>query len=163
MPRRKASSQAGPAGKRPKASTSSSQEGESSNDNIPVMINAQNDANFSLPAVDDGPQPLRSVCDSLGLHLSVATKEKIHKGEFVNLGALIMPPGSAPPSISFAIARQGDNIVLGPQQNAKPPAINSIEEWTSAFMVYMSVYLEVHGSRAIQMLKYMDIIRSAAQ
>ena len=32
-----------------------------------------------------------------------------------------------------------------------------------AFLIYMSVYLEVHSSRAIQMLKYVDTVRSAAQ
>ncbi len=107
------------------------------------------------------PQPLRSLCDSLGLHLPATTKSKIHKGEFVNLGPLLLPPGTTPPSLSLAIVKQGDNRVLGPQET-KPPALESIEEWTSAFMVYMSVYLEVHSTRAIEMLKYMDTIRSAA-
>ena len=158
MPRRKSAATGAGQAKKARsdaaaASTAVVSEGESSN--------VREEANISLPA-EEGPQPLLSVCDSLGLHLSVAVKDKIQKGEFVNLGALILPPGSSPSSISFAIARQGDNIVLGPQ-TAKPPTVDSIEEWTSAFMVYMSVYLEVHGSRAIEMLKYMDIIRGAAQ
>ena len=108
-----------------------------------------------------GPQPLRSFCDSLGLHLNQAVKVRIQKGEFIELGSLLTPPGSAPPSMSFALVKEGQKLVLG-QQVDKSPSIGSIEEWTSAFLIYMSVYLEVHSDRAIQMLKYVDTIRSAA-
>ena len=109
-----------------------------------------------------GPQPLRSFCDSLGLHLPASIKAKIHKGEFVELGALLTPPGSAPPSISFSLVQEGQTLTLG-QQTPKLPTIDNIDQWTSAFLIYMSVYLEVHTSRAIELLKYTDIVRSAAQ
>ena len=109
-----------------------------------------------------GPQPLRSVCDSLGLHLPANVKAKIHKGEFVQLGSLIQPPGTAPPSMSFALVQDGDKVILG-QQPIRLPTIDTIEKWTSAFLIYMSVYLEVHTTRAIEMLKYIDTVRSAAR
>ena len=109
-----------------------------------------------------GPQPLRSFCDSLGLHLPASIKAKIHKREFVELGALLTPPGSAPLSISFSLVREGQTLTLG-QQTPKLPTIDNIEQWTSAFLIYMSVYLEVHTSHAIELLKYTDIVRSAAQ
>ena len=108
-----------------------------------------------------GPQPLRSFCDSLGLHLSKLAKAKIQNGEFTDLGPLLSPPGAAPPSMNFALIQEGQKLVIGQQLN-KPSPVTSIEEWTSAFMIYMSVYLEVHMNRAIEMLKYMDIVRSAA-
>ena len=109
-----------------------------------------------------GPQP-RSVCDSLGLHLPANVKAKLHKGEFVQLGSLIQPPPrTAPPSMSFALVQDEDKVILG-QQPIKLPTINTIEKWTSFFLIYMSVYLEVHTTRAIKMLKYIDTVRSAAR
>ena len=34
--------------------------------------------------------------------------QKIHKGEFVNLGLLFLPPGTTPPRLSLAIVKQRD-------------------------------------------------------
>lgn len=36
-----------------------------------------------------------------------------------------------------------------------------MENWTSAFLIYASIYCEKHLDRAIALLKYMDIIRKA--
>lgn len=154
----------------PKTSRVSRRNAQERDDGEPNAV--PNVVNVVIPPVVDqplvqGPQlcdphQLRSVCDSLGLHLSSVTKGKIHKGEFVDLGSLLTPPGTAPPSFSFSLIQEGQQIVLG-QQLPKPPTIMSIEQWTSAFIIFMSVYLEVHNDRAIEMLQYMDIVRSAAQ
>ena len=109
-----------------------------------------------------GPQPLRSVCDSLGLHLPANVNAKIHKGEFVQLGSIIQHLGTAPPSMSFVLVQDGDKVILG-QQPIKLPTIDTTEKWTSAFLIYMSVYLENHATRAVEMLKYIDTVRSAAR
>ena len=82
-----------------------------------------------------GPQPLRSFCDSLGLHLNQAVKVRIQKGEFIELGSLLTPPGSAPPSMSFALVKEGQKLVLG-QQVDKSPSIGSIEEWAIPFEIH---------------------------
>ena len=89
-------------------------------------------------------------------------KTKIHKGEFVQLGSLIQPPGTAPPSMSFTLVHNMDKVILC-QQPIKLPTIDTIEKWASAFLIYMSVYLEVHTTRAIEMLKYMDTVRLEAR
>ena len=73
----------------------------------------------------------------------MAQKAKIQKGEFVQLGALLQPPETAPPSMSFSLMQEGDRVIFG-QQTAKLPSIDTIATWTSAFMIYISVYIEVH-------------------
>ena len=40
--------------------------------------------------------------------------------------------------------------------------IDSLAKWTSAFLVYSSVFIDFHPQRAQEMLKYIQIIRSAA-
>ncbi|XP_048242469.1 uncharacterized protein LOC125374841 [Haliotis rufescens] len=42
------------------------------------------------------------------------------------------------------------------------PRINTIEEWTDAFLIFVSIYLEKFGGKAQHMLKYMNIVRMAA-
>ena len=46
--------------------------------------------------------------------------------------------------------------------NSNNVRITSIEQWTSAFLVFSSIYLMRHADRARQLLKYADTIRSAA-
>ncbi len=41
--------------------------------------------------------------------------------------------------------------------------IFSIEVWSDAFLVYMSIYLEKHPKEARYMLKYASVIRQFAQ
>ena len=149
----------------PRASRVSRRNAQERDDGEPInMINAVPNVDNAVnpPLVDQSlvqgpqqlrdPQQLRSVCDSLGLHLSSVTKTKIHKGEFVDLGSLLTPPGTAPPSFSYSLLQEGQQIVIG-QQMPKPPMIMSIEQWTSAFIIFMSVYLEVHTLQSIDLTR----------
>ena len=44
----------------------------------------------------------------------------------------------------------------------KPKAILNIDKWTSAFFVFTSIFLEKHPQRAVEMIKYTDLIRKLA-
>ena len=105
------------------------------------------------------PPMLSCVCDELGADVAGNVKEKIWRGEFVDLGVLTQKDtwrGDDPPTI--CLAPTGSSLLLRPQ--SRIPTIYSIEQWTSAFLIYASIYLERHTSRAREMLKYIDIVRS---
>ena len=114
----------------PRTSRVSRRNAQERDDGEPNVVNVVNPPLVDQPLVQ-GPQQLRdsqqlcSVCDSLGLHLSAITKSKIHKGEFVDLGSLLTPPGTATPSFSFSLLQEGQQIMLG-QQMPKPPTIITI-------------------------------------
>ena len=63
-----------------KQAKTSNEEGESISSIVSMTSNE---------GLNEGPQPLRSFCDSLGLHLSSSIRSKIIKGEFVDLGSLL--------------------------------------------------------------------------
>ena len=105
------------------------------------------------------PPMLGCVCDELGADVAASVKDKIWRGEFVELGVLIRKDaGFGEESQEFCLTSAGSSLLLRPQ--SKTPAIYSIEQWTSVFLIYSSIYLERHPSRARELLKYMDIVRS---
>ncbi|XP_038063158.1 uncharacterized protein LOC119733864 [Patiria miniata] len=110
---------------------------------------------------------LTSVCDDLGSGVPHILQEKIWKGEFVEFGALLKSlrgsgcDDSLANAVNFTIgSNESPAWQIRPHKQA--PRITSIEQWTSAFLVFASVYLLRHPTHARQLLKYADTIRSAA-
>ena len=97
----------------------------------------------------------------LGLFVSQALKEKIWKGEFVQLGALLVVEEPAYSEVPMSFVQVDGQVCLKPMQ-AKGQQIVSIDQWTSAFFVFMTIYLERHPSRAVELIKYVDLIRKLA-
>ena len=108
------------------------------------------------------PNCLSSVCDSLGQGLSPHIKEKIWKGEFVDFGSLISKNlGSMNKLNQYALAVDGSSgsLMLKPSMYIK--GVGSIDEWIDAFLVFASIYIQKHATRAIELLKYASIIKHA--
>ena len=108
--------------------------------------------------------PLTSVCDPLGEGVPKAIQEKIGRGEYVELNLLLENWGGHSEresgSVSMIFDSEGHPVLrqVGPSK----PKITSISTWTSAFLVYTSIYLSYHPHRSQEILKYMQIVRSAA-
>lgn len=98
-----------------------------------------------------------SVNDELGMHVAHATKQKIMKGEFVELYSLLD---------RHQVNDQENKIVLNNGQLSFKPVnqnkIFDIQTWLDAFFIYMSIYLVAHPDQAQKMLKYMANVKTAA-
>ena len=107
--------------------------------------------------------PLTSICDDLGLGVSQHIREKIWNGEFVDLALLLRPAISINNASDcvFSIGSR-DSPAWQIRPHNQTPRITSVEQWTSAFLIFASIYLMRHPTRARQLLKYADIVRSAA-
>ncbi|XP_063971441.1 uncharacterized protein LOC135158087 [Lytechinus pictus] len=130
-------------------------EGLNSHDNFTPAPNPP------FPTLSAQPDMLSCVCDDLDGEVPSSVKEKIWKGEFVELGGLLKRESLSEESSqlqAFSLCATGSALMLRPQ--SKAPVIASIEQWTSAFIIYASIYLERHCMRARELLKYMDIVRS---
>ena len=120
--------------------------------------------NQGLPVGSDffpsQPAMLSCVCDELGGEVPSSVRDRIWKGEFIELGILLKRDSALDDSglQSFSLCSAGSAVLLRPQ--SKAPAIANIEQWTSAFLIFASIYLERHTMRARELLKYMDIVRS---
>ena len=99
--------------------------------------------------------------EALGSTISRALQEKIWKSEFVELGSLLKNAPVSESNTPMVLTLSGATLQLQPHRNV--PRITSIEQWTSAFLVYASVFVQKHLARASEMFKYMDIVRTAAR
>ena len=115
---------------------------------------------------------LKSKCDDDGddeffhitCHLDSALKQKISKGEFVDLEKLlpktrgqIMNP-QMETDIEL-VCRDGVTFQLPVQKETK---ITNVRRWEQAFRVYAAVYSEANPEKAAEIWQYVHIINSAA-
>lgn len=106
------------------------------------------------------PPKLASVNSQIGFHVPSAVRQKIIDGQYVELGTLLdihSPPVNE--SRRLEVGPMGE-LMVKPPQSVK--VINSIENWTDAFIVYSSIFLSGHPERSQELLKYMSNIRTAA-
>lgn len=102
--------------------------------------------------------------DELNITVTAEMKIKICEGKFVDLSSLLAKSFTERPEegqvASFSIDEQGR---LVPKVERRAKAALSIEQWSSAFLVFMSVYMKVHHDCTQGLLAYMDLIRNAAR
>ena len=93
----------------------------------------------SLDARVPGLTPLVSVCAPLGDHLQKATRDKIGRGEFVDLGLLLENWGPSKPQEGLCLSLDELGRPRLKAQEKIPRRITSIAAWTSAFIIYASI------------------------
>ena len=95
--------------------------------------------------------------------LLVKLVKEILSGEFMELSKLLPKNfNSLQPLHDEPLTLTLENSVIRVNK-AKATSITNIEEWTSAFTVYMSVIISKHPSRAAELLEYLSLIRYAAK
>jgi len=99
------------------------------------------------------------IADNLGLTTPQHIKDRIWRSEYIDLA--ILQKGAAhneDTPVPWGINANGAIQAL-----RRPTSIiNTVAEWTDAFLIYSSIYLEKHGNKAQQLLKYISTIRTAA-
>ncbi len=116
--------------------------------------------NSSLPS--NPLNPLVSICSELGEDLPQALKMKIINSEYVEFGTILDKSenmGTDQKEFSLSV-QEGGTIVW--KDNKPKRHITTIHVWTSAFLVFAAVFLRAHPSRTQELLKYCQIVRTAA-
>ena len=101
--------------------------------------------------------------DELAITVSSDLRDKILGGKCVDLSLLLAKSFLEQPeekSVMLVQDKEG-RIVAKEEKRAQP--VMSIAQWTSAFHVYMSVYLKGHPEALQGMLAYVELIRGAAK
>ncbi|XP_061167326.1 uncharacterized protein LOC133176185 [Saccostrea echinata] len=105
------------------------------------------------------PNALNSVSDALGVHVSDSLRQNIFDNAFIHLHKLLpLKPNDEPQQ---QLAFVNGELVLKPKH--KEIKITSIETWTNAFLIFTSIYLTKFPEHIQSILKYINIIRTAAQ
>ncbi|CAC5406824.1 unnamed protein product [Mytilus coruscus] len=98
--------------------------------------------------------------DELGMYISIANKEKIANGEFIDLACLLQNTNIQNNSIKQTICFVPGELVL--QQKQQQQKITNIDQWTELFLVFISVYCLACPEKFQELLKYTNNIRIAA-
>lgn len=115
---------------------------------------------ISLPHIDFDPSPVPSVNSELGFGIPQGLKEKIVLKQYVDLASLLnVNNGRESQGGQLTISNEG-KLFIAPQQTKQ---ITSIEAWSDAFLIYISVYLTAHFNETQPILKYFSVIRTAAK
>ena len=127
---------------------------------LPGTSNNSAHSNSSIPSYDGAEDDMffHVTC-----HLDPMLRERISRGEFVELDRLL------PRQRSFSSVGEDNrmNIVQRDGQTffvpaASPKKINSVCKWEQAFRIYAAVYSEANPSRAAEIWQYVHVINVAA-
>ena len=104
------------------------------------------------------PTQKTSIHDTVGEHAPRKIKKKIWDGTFIEMSTLLKSQREMEETEGDLKCKNGRLWI----EKRSPGVELSINDWTSAFMVYMSVYIDKYRTRAQELLKYMRDIRLAA-
>ncbi|XP_062613568.1 uncharacterized protein LOC134275305 [Saccostrea cucullata] len=105
------------------------------------------------------PNSLCSVSDALGVHVPDNLRQNIYDNAFIHLHKLLpLKPNDEPQQQLAFVA--GELVLKAKHKEIK---ITSTETWTNAFLIFSSIYLTKFPEHIQSILKYINIIRTAAQ
>jgi hypothetical protein len=107
------------------------------------------------------PSSELSIFDNVGANVPQAIKTKVWAGQYVDFPLLLKQSRDLPTDahVSGELKVKDGQIALEKQQLK---TITNIHTWTSAYVVFMSVYLEKFPLKCQELLKYMHSIRLSA-
>ena len=135
-------------------------------------------ANINTPKGNDNlNDSLKQIADSLAklvgdsddeffhvtCHIENGLKQRIEKGEFVDLDKLLPKNRSQVVTDSSKrlqlMYKDGEAFLGAPESDNK---INSIRKWDQAFRVYAAIYSQANPSRSAEIWQYVHVINTAA-
>ena len=124
-----------------------------------VTVSGSMGAVVPLAIQNNSPEPVESALSSISDGVAESLTDKIMKGEYVDLGNLLVHSELVNNSQKISIVN-GELVVH--QQLPKKKILN-VDMWTDAFIKYISIYCSAHPHRFTELLKYMYIIRHGAR
>ncbi|KAK3088512.1 hypothetical protein FSP39_020020 [Pinctada imbricata] len=122
----------------------------------PENITGTSVGSFSLQSQ---PLPAPTTQFLLGYNVDASLRQKIISGNYINLGLLLKSDADDQQTVTLSISQNGELI-------SKPPRakkVESIDQWTQAFLIYMSIYLSAHPNKTQELVKYLHDVRLGAQ
>ena len=108
-------------------------------------------------------QCLRLADDDISAHVPTSIKQKICRGEFVNLAILLKGAAKLLDFCKGSLFKLNSDGLIEMTPKECKDRISSIKHWTDAFIIYSSIYLSNHSDKIYEMLHYMFNIREFAR
>jgi len=120
----------------------------------------QQTAATARPAGDNDPL-LILISNEIDIFVSNQITEKNWNRQYVDLALLLkgnVQSQSQEQQVQFCLAT--NQFTIKPQSKIKK--IENIESWTDAFVNFIIIYIQRHPNKAVELLKYMSIVREAS-
>ena len=104
------------------------------------------------------PMPIDSISSDISIGVTDNIKDTIVNSEYIDIGSLLPNNIHIENSQKLTIY-QGELVLLKTQSKVK---IDDIDQWISAFIVFISIVCKVHVSRFQGLLKYLHTVRLGA-
>jgi len=108
------------------------------------------------------PHLPRQSSDDVSVHVPASLKQRICRGEYINLALLLKG------AVELADFTSGSSVFVlnGGTLESRPreckDELTSIERWSDAFIIFMDIYLSAHPHRLHELLHYFYTIRECA-
>ncbi|CAC5417238.1 unnamed protein product [Mytilus coruscus] len=106
------------------------------------------------------PQQIYGVNTDIAINVPQNIKDKLYKSEYIDLAVLLAQNMPSDSNTQKLVVLNGQ-LVLQSAPNLS--RIFGIEVWTTAFIIFTSIYCNLHPGRFQELLKYMSIIRLGAK
>ena len=116
---------------------------------------------LSLDVVEEPVNMVRCADDELAVHVPSQLKQKIWEHKYINIALLLKGNAELAEIFSGGVLHVSDGKVEARPKQTKEK-VNSIEQWTEAFLIFMSIYLSRYPGKTQELLKYISVIRDAA-
>lgn len=126
---------------------------ENPNENVQDLVNNILSGEPSAPPSLNSPTIQISDGILLGTSIPKKIKDKIWDDEFIEMN--VLTPSYVEDPVSVFISQKKFSVI----NNNKNKTPLTIEQWTSAFLVFMDIYIEKRPEHARSLLKYMHTIR----
>lgn len=126
---------------------------KSANENVQDLVNNILSGEPSAAASLNSPSIQISDGILLGTSIPQKVKDKIWGDEFIEMN--VLTPSYVEDPVSVFISQKKFSVI----NNNKNKTPLTIEQWTSAFLVFMDIYIEKRPEHARSLLKYMHTIR----
>ena len=120
--------------------------------------NVQLEFNDSMPEIE----PLRCPGADMAVHVPKQIQDKIMSHQYINRALLLKGSLELAEICSGATLHNNEKGGIESRPKVTKQAIRNIDEWTYAFIVFASIYLQKYHDKSIDILKHMSIIREAA-
>lgn len=108
------------------------------------------------------PEMMRCGDDDIAYHVPGSVKQKIRSHQFVNLAVLLKGGVELAELYGSNLLSVNEKGQLETRPKTVSDKISNISRWTDAFLIFSSIYLEHFPEKTQELLKYMSVIREAA-
>lgn len=135
---------------------------------LPDTISTETEANvhdvISVPSQNlQFEEPtLRCGSDDMSVHVPLQICQKIWQNQYINIALLLKGNVELHELCTGGVVHISDKGLIETRPKITKEKVSDIEKWTDAFLIFSSIYLKQHPSKAQELLQYMSIIREAA-